>query len=114
MKKVVFYILVIIGVICSISKITRFYINEKTTREYWRNCEKVEIGMSLDNARKIIGDAKYQYWTQDHISGEIIISSYEDELKYTLEYPMVFAGSDNMRLEFDPITLSITDVFCGE
>ena len=91
-----------------------FYRTEKLTREYWKNCEKVEIGMTLKEAREIIGDLKYQYWTQHENSGGIMVSEYKGELKYTLEYPMVFAGSDNMRLEFDPNTLRVTDIFCGE
>ncbi len=91
-----------------------FYRTEKLTREYWKNCEKVEIGMTLKEAREIIGDLKYQYWTQHKNSGGIMVSEYKGELKYTLEYPMVFAGSDNMRLEFDPNTLRVTDIFCGE
>lgn len=70
--------------------------------------------MTLQEAREIIGDLKYQYWTQDNKSGEIIISDFNGELTYSLEYPMIFAGSDNMRIEFDPITLRVTDKFCGE
>ncbi len=70
--------------------------------------------MTLEQAREIIGDLKYQYWTQDEKSGEIIVSESNGKLNYSLEYPMVFAGSDNMRIYFDPITLLVTDKFCGE
>ena len=114
MKKVFLYIFAIIGIISLISEIVGLYRTEKMTREYWKNCEKVEIGMTLEEARGIIGDLKYQYWTQDDKSGEIIITEYKGELSYKLEYPMIFAGSDNMRLEFDPKTLRVTDKFCGE
>ena len=114
MKKVIIYLLAIIGIISLISKTVGFYRTEKMAREYWKNCEKVEIGMTLEKAREIIGDLEYQYWTQDEESGEIIVTEYKGELSYKLEYPMIFAGSDNMRLEFDPKTLRVTDKFCGE
>jgi len=114
MKKTILYIFAIIGIISLISKMVGFYQTEKLTREYWKNCEKVEIGMTLNEAREIIGDLKYKYWTQHQNSGGIMVSEIQGELKYTLEYPMVFAGSDNMRLEFDPNTLRVTDIFCGE
>jgi len=114
MKKNLLYFFAIIGILSVIIKITGVYRTEKLTRQYWENCEKVEIGMTLEQAREIIGDLKYQYWTQDRKSAEIIVSEYKGEVKYTLEYDMVFAGSDNMRLYFDPITLLVTDKFCGE
>jgi len=114
MKKLLLYFFAIIGIISLTIKIIGFYQTEKLTRQYWNNCEKVEIGMTLEQAREIIGDLKYQYWTQDKKSAEIIVSEFKGEIKYSLEYDMVFAGSDNMRIYFDPITLRVTDKFCGE
>ncbi len=116
-KKFFLYFFAIIGIISVVpltSKILKIYQTEKLISKYWNNCEKVEVGMTLQEAREIIGDLKYQYWTQDNKSGEIIISDFNGELTYSLEYPMIFAGSDNMRIEFDPITLRVTDKFCGE
>ncbi|MDX9789316.1 MAG: hypothetical protein RBT61_00655 [Candidatus Kapabacteria bacterium] len=117
MKKIILYFLAFIGllfIVFTILKIYNFYKLEKITQSYWDNCKKVEVGMTLSEAREIIGDLKYQYWTQDEYSGEIIISEYNGKIKYSLEYPMILAGSDNMRLRFDPNTLIITEVFCGE
>src|SRR5690554_1955468 len=114
MKKLLLYFFAIVGTISLTIKIIGFYRTEKLTNQYYKNCEKVEIGMTLEQAREIIGDLKYQYWTQDEKSGEIIVSESNGKLNYSLEYPMVFAGSDNMRIYFDPITLLVTDKFCGE
>ena len=81
---------------------------------YYNNCEKVKVGMTLKEAREIIGDLKYQYWSADEISGEIIITEMDNNLKYTLEYPYFLGGSENIQIEFDPNTLIVTNVFCGE
>ena len=70
--------------------------------------------MKLNVARKIIGDLKYQYWTQYSKSGEIIVLERKSELKYSLEYDIIFAGSNNMQLIFDPKTLKLIDKFCGD
>ncbi|TRO66804.1 hypothetical protein [Christiangramia sabulilitoris] len=114
MLKNLLYIFAAIGLLSICIQIVQFFIEENRTQSYWNNCEKVEIGMKLNEAREIIGDLKYQYWTQDSKSGEIIIYEKNGELEYSIEYDMIFAGSDNMRLIFDPKTLKITDKFCGE
>lgn len=114
MKKLVVDAFALIGLISLILNTFKFFQTERLTNQYWKNCEKIEVGMTLNQAREIIGDLKYQYWTQDKKSAEIIVLEDDDKLIYTLEYDMVFAGSDNMRLEFDPNTLIVTDIFCGE
>lgn len=114
MKKKLLYFFAFIGVISLVSNIIEFYQSEATTRQYWKNCEKVKVGMTLNEARQIVGDLKYQYWTQDSKSAEILVRQSENGAEYSLEYDMVFAGSDNMRLFFDPYTLRVTNVFCGE
>lgn len=114
MKKLLLYLFAIVGIVCLSIKIISFYRTEKLINKYYRNCEKVEIGMTLEQAREIIGDLKYQYWTQDEKSGEIMVSDSNGQINYTVEYPMVFAGSENMRIYFDPNTLRVTDKFCGE
>jgi|GEM_PF-6576498 hypothetical protein len=117
MKKFFLNLFAVIGIISVVtltSKIFKLYKSEKTVRKYWKSCEKVEVGMTLQEAREIIGDLKYQYWTQDDKSGEIIISDFNGKLTYSLEYPMIFAGSENMRIKFEPIILRVTDKFCGE
>ena len=117
MKKALLYLFAVIGIISLISFISRgvtFYKSEKLIREYMRNCEKVEIGMTLEQALEVIGDLQYQYWTNYENAGGIIVHTHERSVEYTLEYPMTFASSDNMRLTFDPLTLRVTDKFCGE
>ncbi|KAA5547877.1 hypothetical protein [Adhaeribacter rhizoryzae] len=114
MKIKLLYVLAFIGMISMISKVIGFYQTEKLTRQYWDNCGKVKVGMTLKDARQIIGDLKYQYWSQDQESAEIIVKQGQNGVEYTLEYNMIFAGSDNMKLYFDPITLRVTKIFCGE
>jgi hypothetical protein len=116
LKNIFIYFFAIIGIISLAtltSKIYNLYQNEKLISEYYKNCEKVKVGMTLTKAREIIGDSKYQYWTQDNKSGEIIIREVNSEFAYSLEYPVIFAGSHNMSLKFDPISMLVTDIYCG-
>lgn len=115
MKKFFLYLFALIGVLSIVLSGYRAYKFEKVARTYLKRCQLVEEGMTLNQAREIIGDLKFEGWTQDKLSGEIIIwDSGGDDVRYALVYPMVFAGSDNMRVFFDPNTLVVTSVFCDE
>ncbi|RRJ91332.1 hypothetical protein [Flavobacterium macacae] len=69
---------------------------------------------TLNEAREIIGDLQYQHLTQDDKSAEIIVQIINGKPTYTLEYDMVFGGSDNPRIYFDPNTLKVTKIINGE
>lgn len=104
-----------IGVLLLTFEIYSYVQREITTQKYWENISKVKVGMSLKEARQIIGDAKYQYWTQDFKSGEIIVSeNNKGEMVYAVEYDMLFGASDNPKIYFDPKTLIVTEVVKGE
>lgn len=115
MKQKALTLFSIIGVIFICYKSYSLIKKEIRAQNYINNCQKVKVGMDLNEARTIMGDLKYQYWTQDEMSGEIIV--YKDNkgnLKYSLEYDMVFGGSENPQIIFDPLTLKVTEVFCKE
>ena len=114
MKKFLLYFFASAGIIGLTFKIIVFYQNEKLAAHYWKNCQNVEIGMTLEQAREIIGDLRYASWTQDKKSAEILVYEWKGEVTYSLVYPMLFGGSDTMRIYFDPITLRVTEIFCGE
>lgn len=115
MKNYLLWLFAIIGFICVIAKSISFFLWNKQTNGYYQNCSKVQVGMTLYEAREAIGDLKYEAWTQDNWSAEIVIHGQPDEVKeYVLEYDMLFGGSDNMKIYFDPNTLLVTEVFCGE
>jgi hypothetical protein len=114
MKPTTKNIFAFLGVIFLTYGIYNFVQREKLTEKYWANIKKVKIGMSLNEAREIVGDLKYQYWTQDCESAEIIVQNIDGKVVYTLEYAMVFAGSDNPRIYFDPNTLIVNKINIGE
>ncbi len=104
-----------VGIVLLTFEIYSYVQSELITQKYWDNISKVKVGMSLKQARQIIGDAKYEYWTQDNKSGEIIISqNNKGEIFYAVEYDMLFGASDNPKVYFDPQTLIVTEVFKGE
>ncbi len=108
-------IIIIIGSLFLIFEIYGYIKSEITTQKYWDNISKMKVGMNLDEARKIIGDYEYQYWTQDNKSGEIIITKDRNNNPiYSLEYDMLFGASENPKIYFDPNTLIIYKIEQGE
>ncbi len=115
MKNLFIKIFAIIGILLFSLKVFTFFEKELIARKYFENCKKVKVGMSLSQAREIVGDIDYQYWTKSYKSGSIIVNpEAEEKRKFSLEYQEVFAGSDHPQLYFDPKTLKITEVFTGE
>ena len=115
MKNYLLKIFAIIGIVFFVFKVVTFFQRESTLRKYWKNCEKVKIGMTLDQVREIVGDKEYQYWSKSYKSGSIILNTNEDiKRRFCLEYDMVFAGSDTPKIYFDPNTLLVTEIFLGE
>ena len=114
MKQLVKNIFAFLGFIFLIYGIYNFVKRERLTKSYWENIKKVKVGMTLNEAREVIGDLKYQYWTQDDKSAEIIVQIIDGKPIYTLEYDMVFGGSENPRIYFDPNTLKATKIINGE
>ena len=115
MKQKLIITFALIGILLLSIEAFGFFRHELITSQYWENCKKVKPGMTLNQARTIIGDADYESHTQDDISGEIIALQKSDgTVDYILEYDMVFAGSDNPKIYFDPNTLLVTKVFPGE
>lgn len=70
MKTFLLSFFALIGAICVVTKIISYYNWNSATSEYYTNCNKVRVGMPLNEARKIIGDLQYNAWTQDDLSGE--------------------------------------------
>ena len=114
MKQLVKNIFASLGFIFLIYGIYNFVKRERITESYWENIKKVKVGMNLNEARAIIGDLEYEYWTQDDKSAEITVQIIDGKPIYTLEYDMVFGGSDNPKIYFNPNTLKVTKVINGE
>lgn len=115
MKNKILNFFAIIGMALIILKIVGFFQHEATTRKYWANCRNVKVGMTLGQAREIIGDKEYQHWTKSYKSGSIVVNpQYDESRRFYLEYEMIFAGSDTPKIYFDPTTLLVTEVFLGE
>lgn len=86
----------------------RYYSDAKV---YSANCEKVKPGMTVAEAKKVMGD--YHYYTRANRS-EIWTFLNDDTTKtYYLQYPTPFMASDGTQIHFDPITQLVTGVTCG-
>lgn len=115
MKYNLLVLFAVIGVFSSIYFIVKFvngYNRNNQNIQYDLNCEKVKIGMTLEEARRIIEDSNYD--NRIKVISGIKIGNYKDTILYTLNYSSKFAASENTHLEFNPNTLIVTKVTCGE
>lgn len=114
MKKIVF-VFAIIGVLYTINNTYNYTKEYQTVRKYYNNCEKIKIGMTLQKARKLIGDERLQYNNKCNIRGDIIVSiDSKDSIIFSLVFPYYkMVQSESMRFDFDPNTLKVTKIYCN-
>lgn len=114
MKKIVL-VFAIVGVFYTINDIYKYIIEYQTIHKYYNDCEKIKVGMTLQEVRKIIGDERLQYSNKCNIRGDIFVSiDSEDSVIFSLVYPYYkLAQSESMRFDFDPNTLKITKIYCN-
>ena len=109
-KNLALWVFAIIGMINTILFFVNQYNSSKEAKEYAQNCEKVKVGMSVEEAKKIMGDYDYyEKTTRSEIWPEDL--RLESPRKFYLNYP---ASSTPHRIYFDPNTMIVTKVFCGE
>ncbi|MBC6606378.1 hypothetical protein H8B13_06085 [Hymenobacter sp. BT188] len=78
----------------------------------WLNCEKVKVGMTLEAAKKLMGD--YNYYERANRSEIWTFYNNEKAKQYFLTYPAPFAASEGTWIHFDPETQLVIGVTCGE
>src|SRR5688500_3418494 len=58
-KNTIFYTLAIIGILSIFNLIFNLWKKQLDASEYLKNCEKVSTGMTLKEAKEIMGDDEY-------------------------------------------------------
>lgn len=106
-------VLAFIGFISSCIYIYRFCTAQLEIKAYSKNCDKVEIGMSVQRAKEIMGDYK---WYTKQVRSEIWIEEIKTDssVRFYLSYPATFGSSDWPMIYFNPKTMVVTEVRCGE
>ena len=117
MKNLVINMLASIGLV-SIGKIAFDVVRqEKDAKQYLANCENVRPGMTLDEAKKVMGDYDYHLRANRSEIWAYPISGSNDVLPrktgYYLTYPVVFGASSGTEIHFDPITQKVINVGCN-
>ena len=112
MKKKLLYAFALVGLISVCKFIYDLVKYESDAVEYLHNCEEVKIGMTLKEAKKIMGDL--QHWKIKNKSTIWTYINDRPEKTYYLTYPAVFAASTGTEIYFDPDTQIVTKVICGE
>lgn len=112
MKRILIYCLATIGLI-SVLKFGYDLIKyQNDASEYLKKCREVKIGITLQEAKKIMGD--YAYYERKNRS-EIWTYFSNDHVKtYYLTYPAPFTASTGIEIYFDPTTQIVTNIVCGE
>ena len=112
MKIIFLYVFATIGLFSSIKLVYDLWKRQSDASQYLKNCEKVKLGMTLKEAKEIMGD--YEYYKRKNKS-QIWTYFNQDTVKiYYLTYPTVFAASTGTEIYFDPETQLVTSVVCGE
>lgn len=112
LRKTLFTILVI--VIYSLAVVIYEWVKyERDAHTYLQNCKDVPVGISIQEAKEIMGDRIY-YKRQNR--SEIWLSNpykKRDNPKYYLIYPTGFGASQSIRIYFDPTSQLVTKVVCA-
>ncbi len=107
---VLLFFFALIGVVASLFAIREFYSESKYSKLYINNCQKVKVGMTLEEAKVIMGGKNYNknkksytYWT-----------SFEKgkSKNFTIDYP-TSGSSYHTMIHYDPKTGLVTEVECS-
>ncbi|MCP2045055.1 hypothetical protein [Pontibacter sp. HSC-36F09] len=112
MKKKLIYIFAFIGLIATVKVIYDFIKEQSEASQYLSVCENVKVGMTLEEAKKVMGD--YEYYRRRNRSEIWTSFNNSTEKTYYLTYPAVFLASTGTEIYFDPDTQLVTKVVCGE
>jgi hypothetical protein len=100
----------LVGIIAVIFGIREIYLDGKYSDLYINNCKNVKEGMTLEEAKVVMGGSNYHengksysYWTS--------FKEGKPE-KFTLEYP-TSGASYHAVIHYDPITGLVTEVECS-
>ncbi|MBD1395671.1 hypothetical protein H9Q13_00705 [Pontibacter sp. JH31] len=100
----------IVGVVASVFVIKEFYYDSEYSELYVKNCENVKPGMTLEEAKIVMGGKNYsankrtyKYWT-----------SFEKGIpkQFSIYYP-TSGASFHTAIHFDPNTGIVTEVECS-
>lgn len=99
MKKITLYFLSLIGVISILISLKIIYTHENEARKYLIKCSQVEVGMTLEEAKKIMGEANTFYSKN---KSKISYFKNGKNIKYYLHYTVVFFSSYRNIYLFQP------------
>jgi hypothetical protein len=110
--KIVVWFFAVLGLLSAVLKCYAFWGSQNDAAAYRKNCVNVSIGMSVSEAKKLMGDYN---WFEKNIRSEIWIESGTDSTqKFYLNYPGSFGTSSSPMIYFDPNTMKVINVICGE
>ncbi|GAB2456021.1 hypothetical protein GCM10011375_04030 [Hymenobacter qilianensis] len=112
MKRYLTLLLAAIGAFTILKFFYDTYRLQKDATGYLASCEKVKVGMTLEEAKKIMGD--YNYYERANRSEIWTFYNNEKTKQYFLTYPAPFAASEGTWIHFDPETQLVIGVTCGE
>jgi len=83
MKQRITTLFAIVGVTLLAANIYSFFRHQSITSQYWENCKKVKPGMTLEQARTIIGDVDTKIVHKTTGQEKLLLISNQTELLNT-------------------------------
>ena len=110
LKKISLIVFASIGIIYLVLATYNFLTSQKEAKIYRKNCDLIKVGMSVQDAKRIMGD--YDRITRSEIWIEH--QNIDSLRSFYLSYPTFFIGSTWPMVYFNPNTMLVTKVICGE
>ncbi len=98
-----------IGVLATFYVCREFYLDAEYSTRYIKNCQRVQVGMTLEEAKVVMGGRNYRdkekSFSFDTSFGKGIPT------RFTLNYP-TSGDSYHALIHYDPVTGLVTEVEC--
>lgn len=109
-RKVFLYAFAFIGIFSTLLFFIDYSKHNKASKRFTINCAEIKEGMSLKQAKLIMGDDNANKY-----GSEIwLISGNGSAPEFYLSYPAKPGGSYGPQIYFDPKTLIVNKVICGK
>lgn len=111
-KRITLYAFALIGATTLLLWVADFAKQNNVGKSYLKNCANVKVGMTLEQAKEVMGDL--DYYNHKYRSEIWTVFDKNTSKVYYLSYPAVIGASTGTEIYFDPNTQIVTKVVCGE
>jgi hypothetical protein len=109
-RRTIIYIFAFIGILSIILHLSNCSKYNRAANKFYKKCAEVKEGMLLEKVKLIMGDSY-----EKEFNSEIFMHQGENAAPgFYLRYPTLIGNSIGIIIYFDPKTLIVTKIICGE